>query len=95
MGHESDNYTNHDWRFCYSRQILLKVLQDLEIRRRVETIQTTCIIENGKYTEKGTWDLKKLAVTQTDRPSANTDMKKSQEVNNNNNNNNNNNKYVV
>ena len=41
---------------------LLKGLEDLEVGRRVETIQ---IIEDGPNTEKSPGDLKRLAVTQT------------------------------
>ena len=41
---------------------LLKELEDLEVGRRVETIQT---IENGQNTEKIPGDLKRLALTET------------------------------
>ena len=44
---------------------LLKRVEDLEIGRRVETIQTTAFVENGQNTEKSPGDLRKLAVTQT------------------------------
>ena len=44
---------------------LLKRLEDLEIRGRVETIQNYCIIEIGQNTEKSPGDLRRLAVTQT------------------------------
>ena len=43
---------------------LLKGLEDLAVGRRVETIQTTSIIENGQNTEKSPGDLRRLAVTQ-------------------------------
>ena len=42
---------------------LIQGLEDLEIRGRVETIQTTT--EIGKNTEKSPGDLKRLPVTQT------------------------------
>ena len=44
---------------------LLKRLEDLEVGRRVETIQTTALFENGQNTEKSPGDLRRLAVTQT------------------------------
>ena len=56
---------------------LIKGLKDLEIRRRVETIQTNYIIEIVPNTEKSPGDLISLAVIQTPvkRPSANADVK--------------------
>ena len=44
---------------------LLKGLEDSEVCEQVETIQTTCIIENSQNTEKSRGDLRRLAVTQT------------------------------
>ena len=44
---------------------LLQCLGDLEIRGRVETIQTYSIVEHGKNTEKSPGDLKRLAISQT------------------------------
>ena len=44
---------------------LSKGLEDLEIRGRAETIQTTHIIEIGQNTEKGPGDLRISSVTQT------------------------------
>ena len=55
---------------------LLKGLEDLEIGRRVETIQTTALLRTaGIQTSPG--DLRRLAVTQTPvkKPSGNTDVK--------------------
>ena len=46
--HEGDNYTNLDWRFWYSFQSLLEGLEDLEIRERVETIQTTTLLGTAR-----------------------------------------------
>ena len=40
-------------------------LEDVEIRGRVETIQTTAFIKIGQNTEKSPGDLRRLAVTQT------------------------------
>ena len=44
---------------------LVQGLGDLEIRVRVETIQTTALLEIGQNTEKSPGDLWRLAVTQT------------------------------
>ena len=44
---------------------LLKRLEDLEFGGRVETIQTTALLINGKITEKSPGDLRRLAITQT------------------------------
>ena len=44
---------------------LLKGLEDLEIRGRLENIQTIYNIKICQYTEKSLGDLKRLAVTQT------------------------------
>ena len=44
---------------------LLKELEDLEIRGRVETIQNYYSIQNGQNTEKSPGDLRRLAITQT------------------------------
>ena len=38
MEHESDDYTNRDCCFWYSHQRIIKGLDDLEIKGRVETI---------------------------------------------------------
>ena len=44
---------------------LLKGLEDLDVGRRVETIQTTTYAENGQNPETSPGDLRRLAVTQT------------------------------
>ena len=44
---------------------LLKGLDDLEVSRRVETIQTNSNAENGQNTETSPGDLRRLVVTQT------------------------------
>ena len=48
MKDEGVNYTNRDWGFWYSHQGLLKGLEDLEIRGRVATIQTTTLLRTAK-----------------------------------------------
>ena len=40
-------------------------LENLEIRGRVETIQTTTLFENGQNTEKSLENLRRVALTQT------------------------------
>ena len=59
--HEGDNYTNCNWCFWYSCQ----GLEDLEIRGRVESIQTTAFIEIVQNPEKSPGDSQRFAVTQT------------------------------
>ena len=44
---------------------LLKWLEDLEVGGRVETVQTTAIVENGQNTEKSPGNLRRLAIIQT------------------------------
>ena len=44
---------------------LLKGLEDLEIRGREETIQTTALLRTAENTEKSPGDLRRLAVTQS------------------------------
>ena len=44
---------------------LLKGLGDLEVGRRVETIQSTTLLRTASITEKTPGDLRRLAVTQT------------------------------
>ena len=43
MEREGDNYTNRDWCFWYIHQRIIKGLKNLEIGRRVKTIQTTLL----------------------------------------------------
>ena len=43
---------------------LLKGLEDLDIGRRVDTIQTTALLRTGQNTEKSSGDLRRLALTQ-------------------------------
>ena len=73
-------------------QGLLKGLEDLKIRGRMETIRTTLLSGTARIL-RSLGDLRRLAVTKkfSERPSANADVKNPQGVNNNNNNNNNNN----
>ena len=42
-----------------------KIMEESEIRGRIETIETTGIVEIGQNTEKSPGDLKGLTVTQT------------------------------
>ena len=57
---------------------LLKGLEDLEVRGRVESIKTTALLRTGQKTEKRTGDLWRLAITQTrERLSANAEVKNS------------------
>ena len=44
---------------------LLKGLEDLEVKGRVETIQTKALLGTAKNTEKSPGDLRRLAATQT------------------------------
>ena len=66
---------------------LIKGLEDLEINRQVETIQTTTLLRSEKNTEKSPGHLRRLVVTQTpweallslklhEKPSANVGVKK-------------------
>ena len=43
---------------------LIKRLEDLEIRGRVETIQTTAFVVISQNTEKSPGDLRRLSITQ-------------------------------
>ena len=70
---------------------LLKGLEDLEVGRRVETIQMTALLRTDRILRRF------LEIEETcchsnssEKPSANTDVKNSKGVNNNNNNDNNN-----
>ena len=70
---------------------LLKRVEDLEIRGRVETIQTTALLRTTRILRRvlESWgDL--LSLKTSEKLSAKTDRNISQQVNNNNNNNNNN-----
>ena len=48
MEHEGDNYTNCDWCFWYSNKRMTKGLEDVEVGRRVETIQTTTLLRMAR-----------------------------------------------
>ena len=88
MEHEDDNYTNCDWCFQYSNQMILKGTGGLRGWRNSRDHSNYTIIENDQNTEKSPWDMRRLAVTRT--PMKNHQlilMLKTQEVNNNNNNN--------
>ena len=60
---------------------LIKGLEDLEIRGRVETIQTTALLRLARILEEACYHS-----NSSERPSANADVKNPQGVNNNNNN---------
>ena len=65
---------------------LSKGLEDLEVRGRMETIQTTTLFRRPEYWEES-WRLDETCChsNSNERPSDNTDIKNSQGVNNNNN----------
>ena len=44
---------------------LVQGLEDLEIRGRVENIQTTALLRSARILRKSPWDLRRFAVTQT------------------------------
>ena len=85
MEHESDVYTNYNWCSWYIHRRIIKGTGGLENKRTSGDHPNYYIIETGQNNEKSSGDLRRLAVTQTsERPSANADVKNSQEVNNNN-----------
>ena len=65
MEHESDNYTNRDWCFWYSHQLIIKGTGGLGNKRTSGVNTNYYIIENGQNTEKSPGDLRKFAITQT------------------------------
>ena len=65
MEHEGDNYTNRDWYFLYSHQMIIKGTAGLGGRRTSGDHSNYDNIENGQNTEKSLGDLRRLAVTQT------------------------------
>ena len=60
MEHKSDGNT-----FETVPKGLIRRLEDMGIRGRVETVQTTAIVEIGQNTEKSPGDLRRIANTQT------------------------------
>ncbi len=44
---------------------LIMILEDMEIKGRMGTIQTTALLKTGQNTEKSPGHLRRLAVTQT------------------------------
>ena len=46
--HESDFYTNYNWCSWNSNKGLIKGLEELEIKRRMETIQTTSFLTSAR-----------------------------------------------
>ena len=65
MEHEGDSYTNRDWRFWYSHQMVIKGTGRLGNKRTSGDHSNYYIIENDQNTEKSLGDLRRLAVTQT------------------------------
>ena len=65
MEHESDVYTNCNWRSCYSHQRINKGTGGLGNQRKREGQPNHCIIEINQNIEKSSGDLRKLAVNQT------------------------------
>ena len=63
--HESDDYTNRDWCFRYSRQWIIEGTEGLGNERVSGDHPNNYIIENGQNTEKSPENLRRLAVTQT------------------------------
>ena len=86
MEYEADNYNNCDWCFWHSHLRIIKGTGGLRGRRTSGDHPNYNIIENGQNTEKSPEDLRRLAVdsNSSEKPSAKTDVKNSQEVNNNN-----------
>ena len=64
MKYEDDNYTNQDWCFWYSHQMIIKGIRELGGRRTSGDHPNYNITENGLNTEKSPGDLRRLAVTQ-------------------------------
>ena len=65
MQHEGENYTNRDWCFWYSHQMIIKGTGGIGGRRTSGGHPNYNIIENSQNTEKSPVDLGRLAVTQT------------------------------
>ena len=66
MEHESDGYyTNCNWRYCYSHQMIGIKTRELQNHRTRGHHPNDGIIEIGQNTEKRPGDLRILAVTQT------------------------------
>ena len=69
---------------------LVQGLEDLKIRRRVESIQTTALLRSARILRRvlETWGELLFNAKYSEKPSANADVKNSKRVNNNNDNNN-------
>ena len=65
MEHAGDNYTNCNWCVLNSNYRITIGTRILGSRRTSGNYPNNSIIENGQYTEKSPWDLRKLAVTQS------------------------------
>ena len=48
LEHERDGDTNCNWHARYSHQRFVQELEDLEIRARVEIIQTTALLRSAR-----------------------------------------------
>ena len=80
MERESDGATNCNWFTRYSHQSITGGLEELEIRARVETIQTTALLRSAWILRRveETWeDLLSLKL-QGKKSSANTGVKMAQ-----------------
>ena len=89
MEHEGDNYTNRDWCFWYSHQSIIKGTGGLGGRRTRRDHPNYNIFEKRPEYWDESWKHEETCClsNSSERPSAKTDVKKSQGVNNNNNNN--------
>ena len=85
MEHESDVYTNYNWCSWYIHRRIIKMTGGLRNKGMSGDHPNYCIIEIGQNTEKSPGDLGRLGETccpsnLSERPSANADVKNSQEV---------------
>ena len=55
---KGEHYTIRDWCFCNRHQRIIKRTEDLEIGRRVETIQTTALLRTTRLLRRvrETWE---------------------------------------
>ena len=78
--HVSDGYTNCNWCFRYSHQILVKRTIGLENKRTRGDNPNYSIVEIGQNSEKSSEDLKKLVTQPPVKDHQLTDVKYSREV---------------
>ena len=77
--HEGDTI-NRDWCFWYSHQRIIKGTRGFGCRRTSGDHPNYYIIKNRQNTEKSPGDLRRFVVTQREKTSAKTGVKKSQGV---------------